>query len=506
MADNSKYSKAFRPYSRKDVTLAIEPHAAFNDEQNPLSAAHEKFSRFSFALLKDGRAHTMNMRWFSDDATAANEPNNYLAFVEMFESVKGDHLTALNKNSQESVLEDALDALWAKFVQRFGKGQDLPTKKVDSSSPAFTLVFKNGKFTKGKTAVQVLKEDEDGKNHLLQQKKWLEDNLQAYPDNANFIKAIDDALLLDASSINNAKESVKYVLYTSGYRLLASKTNKHDKKFTYKGEINFYPGLEYPTEIIIENSYCDTKKKGELEYPELKTAEEKSVATISLTWNETLRMMKEFELYFNLKTNKLYAKGISVSEEIGYGSDDSNNNSTKEKPKKNEGKEEANKSKSANKTSQSTSSKPTSDKEQKSANTEPTSANKNATEQQSENKSEKEVSEQTSEENVENTSTGDMQSAVFYNVDKISPFKDIYCTKMALVPIEDVTDDTKIFNCCFDRDNIEKIGYDNFSAMVKTCNESFETNVSWQFPTNYIIKKKNNGTEIMHVRSFNSDL
>lgn len=457
---NDKHNAAFRPFGREGVTLVIEPHAAFNDGDNPLSAAHESFSRFSFALLKDGKAHVMNMRWMSDDGSTAITPNNYLAFKEMFEMVKGEHLKKLlEKNTSSS---------------------------NNSNSLATTLVFKNGKYTKGKTAAQVLKDDAvNGKKYLWQQRDWLLDNLDRYPGNEEFINAIDEALSLSADELQQANGTSSYVLYSSGYRLL-SKTNNKGKRFTYIGEINFYPGLDYPTEVKISNCFCETKKQGELEFPLIKTAEQGSTASISLSWNETLRMINEFNIYLEIKNSELYRQGIEISEckDIFNGVDRTEESVNTDNDSK--GSNKANKqSDNANICNDASNA----EKEAKSAKSEATGSTDN----------------DNTSSNSDNTN--DVLDGVFYNIKEFVPFKNMYCTTLAKLPLGELTDNTVRFNCIFPADMIEKLGKSNFEGMVEMCNNDLMSGESCRFPIKYILRnEKVQGKEtcIMYVRGLTS--
>ena len=448
--NNDKHFGAFRPYSRHDVTLCIEPHGVFNEGDNPLSAAHESFSRFSFALLKDGKAHLMNMRWFTDDGTEGIKPNNYLAFVNMFNLVKNEHL---------------------KKLLVAGNGSQ-------AQKSCYTLVFKNGKFTKGKTAAQVLKEDSDGRKHLEEQRKWLADNVGRYPDNERFITAIDEALALSVDELSKAASTVNYVLYSSGYRLLSTKTNKSDKKLTYNGEIKFYPGIEYPTEVSISNCYCDTKKQGDLVYPDLNTAEEKSSATISLSWNETLRLLKECELYFDIKSNDLYKKGISVSEE-GFASNGVNST---EKPAENDNVDKN--TSNDTKTQEEAKMKPTEDESTKASKTKDDEAKSEST----------------------------MRYGEFYNIAEITPYKNTYCTTFSTVPITELEDESPRYNVIFDEQVIKELKEkledknDSIEGVMAHFNDLFiNNNESVFFPVifdTFTKKQKGKDIKIMSIKGF----
>lgn len=283
---------SFRPFMREDVQLIIEPSASYTDDVNPLSACHEKFSRFSFAIIKDGKSQTMNMRWFSDTPESAN---SYIEFRELALLAKEMHLKA-------------------KYAPKHG-----------ASTPAFTLVFKAGRDTQGKTAAQVLKENPDGKNILMSQREFLAKNVAKYRSNQQYIDAIDEALSLTKEQINASSDSVELILFSSGLRSNAYKTNKNGKALCYDGSIKFYPGADSPLKVSITNYYASLKKddKG-LSQILVDTAEDKEgnklkafvPFSINLNFGETLRLFAELEEYFSVKYEELERKGINEAEKL----------------------------------------------------------------------------------------------------------------------------------------------------------------------------------------------
>ena len=196
--NNELFPKSFRPFMRDDIQLKVEPYAAFIDGDNPLSACHKKFSRFSFIITNKGEPATMNMRWFSDTKEIAN---SYIEFRERVKLAKDLHIKAMC----------------------------LPTK--GPSSPAFTLKFKAGNNIKGKTAAEVLNTIPDGRAILTSQREFLQKNLATYSSNQQYIDAIDEALNLPSESIEKASKSVSITLFESGLRSNEHKTNVNGKWF-----------------------------------------------------------------------------------------------------------------------------------------------------------------------------------------------------------------------------------------------------------------------------------
>ncbi len=279
--NEKKHPESFRPFMRENVQLIIEPHAALDDGDNPLSALHEAFSRFKFIVISDGKPVAMNMRFYSDTGDC------YLTAIESWQFAKGEHQ----------------------------KAKMLPKKTADNS-PAFTLVFRSGNYTKGRTAAQVIAEDkENGRKNLESQRKWLSSNLAKYPANQNFIDAIDEALKLPDSAFAGVEASVCYTLFSTGIRILEEKKNACGKSLVYDGSIRFIPGMDYPTTVTIRNMYCNirTDSKG-LKQPIMETKEEVTENVISLNFNETLRLFEDMRLYYEIKSLQLTEAGILQSE------------------------------------------------------------------------------------------------------------------------------------------------------------------------------------------------
>ncbi|MBR1622971.1 MAG: hypothetical protein IJ675_03565, partial [Pseudobutyrivibrio sp.] len=298
---------SFRPFMRENVQRVIEPGVGLTDGKNPLSALHESFSRFNFTIIKEGKPMSMNMRWFSD---VKDEANSYMEFREIAKIAKEEQLRARFSNSNAS----------------------------KPAGAATTLVFKSGNYTKGKTCVQVLKEDPDGRKHLEEQKKWLESNLSKYPNNKQFIDAINEALTLSQDSINEAKASVAYTMFASGMRHKLSsvlkgqrpqRNHSYENIPCYNGSIVFRPGMEYPLEVKITNftSVVNVDDKG-LGSIDMKKATNKVEASISLDFGETLRLFEELENYYVIQSRRAFEAGIDAGESIQRGNRASNSSKT----------------------------------------------------------------------------------------------------------------------------------------------------------------------------------
>lgn len=277
--------QSFRPFMRETQQLVIEPSYAMQEKENPLSAAHEKFSRFNICVIEDGKPSTMSMRWFSDTPEVAN---SYIEFRERAKIAKEMHVSKTIKASSMS----------------------------ENSSPAFTLLFKSGKYTQGKTCAQVLKEYSNGRELLTQQKDFLEKNVAKYSGNQVYIDAINEALSLTQEQLSSVEQSVVILLYASGLRINTYRKNKNGKSFCYDGKIEFYPGMDYPTKISIANMYSDVKEEKGLTTIVKNTSEDLTTGSISLSFGETLRLLEELDVYYSIKMRELTEQGIDIAEKM----------------------------------------------------------------------------------------------------------------------------------------------------------------------------------------------
>ena len=110
--------------------------------------------------------------------------------------LNSEYVRLKNDPDSKDIIEAIKDA-----AEKLKSGE---LKPLDNpSSKAYTVQISNGKL-RGKTPAEALKE-ENGEKLLLNQKKWLEENLDKYPKNKEQIEAIEDALnLLKNGQIKDA--------------------------------------------------------------------------------------------------------------------------------------------------------------------------------------------------------------------------------------------------------------------------------------------------------------
>lgn len=232
--------------------------ATGEDGSEPLTFHHETFSRFKFVIINQDKK-----------ATTANIPVS--EFPGIFEEVKNKNLLKkMNSNENKMFgMVNSIGKMTQKLVGKLiGQPQQQAPARLDTNSPAFTLVISSGTL-KGKTAVAALMENaEVNKPFLERQVNWLKQNLAKYPRNQQQINAITQALeyynkgLLTKSSVDAAASSAvststdTNVIYKTGFRPLIRRKNKNGKCFVYEIRILWHEDLPKPVEIEIRNYYA----------------------------------------------------------------------------------------------------------------------------------------------------------------------------------------------------------------------------------------------------------
>lgn len=188
-------------------------------------------------------------------------------------------------------------------------------------SQVYTYKFPMGKV-KGKTAAEILAAGDEGKELLLNQRKFLEGNAAKYKSNAAQMNIIDEALDLYAK--NALKEvsgeedtSEPIVLYETPVKYFsgADKTGKH---IMYSLKIEKDPAKDmYPYKITIMN--CKTtlrKNSAGLETADMKNAEDIVKCDISVSesdWYSFIKTISDMTVSFR---NLMLAQQIVLAAEI----------------------------------------------------------------------------------------------------------------------------------------------------------------------------------------------
>lgn len=175
-----------------------------------------------------------------------------------------------------------------KHMQFETKGSSSDASGTQGTSKAYNVKITTGSL-KGKTPAQAIA-DGNGKM-LLQQKKFLEEHLQQYPNNKIQIDAINEALLLykEGKLENNASASISetetIILYNAGMHPLIRNTRSDGKCFVYEINITWRVGANYPVTMTISNYYANVERKedGRLN---VKDVDEQSRLKLSVSMSE----------------------------------------------------------------------------------------------------------------------------------------------------------------------------------------------------------------------------
>lgn len=176
-----------------------------------------------------------------------------------------------------------------------------------SEDIAYTVKIANGKL-KGKTPAEAINEG-NGKI-LLQQRQFLIENLNKYPNNKLQIDAIERACVLykegklKKETQSNASELETVTLYNAGMHPLIRKTRCDGKCFVYEILISWKVGANYPVNVSLINYYAKTvqREDGRLNVMEVdeRSKIRLSFALTEAEWfnilNSLERNMKQFEI------------------------------------------------------------------------------------------------------------------------------------------------------------------------------------------------------------------
>ena len=224
-----KYPYDIAVFQNTTDTLSIEAHFIQNKEESPMKVFDETFSRFTLNILS------------KQDVSYINVPFSELpAMLKKTDIAADEHFRPKKVTKTEG-----------------GSG-------IDKTGPAFTKRFFAGKL-KGKSPVDVLVENEDGKTILKEQYIWLKENLAKYPANAELMSAIVDASKLNieelkGTSLDDNAPSVIEIL-NIGCRPLTRKAREDGKCFVYEGNVTWDTGRKYPVTVTIRNYYAEVIKR-----------------------------------------------------------------------------------------------------------------------------------------------------------------------------------------------------------------------------------------------------
>lgn len=219
-------------------TMSIEAHFTQEREDSPMRVFDEKFSRFTLNILSSdettGKKSAVKINIPLEDIAEAKEISRYALHEYRFPS-----MVAANSNAPGD---------------------------IDRTSPAFTKKFIAGNL-KGKSPVDVLIENQDGRNILDKQYAWLQSNISKYPANQGLMDAISEALKLNIEELKNtgttASSSRIATIIDIGCRPLIRKAREDGKCPVYEGKITWDtdPAQRYPVSVTVKNYYANVNQK-----------------------------------------------------------------------------------------------------------------------------------------------------------------------------------------------------------------------------------------------------
>lgn len=235
----------------RNKTFSIEPRFGMKtkDDDKPLEVFNN-FSRFVFTLIGD-QASGRKV------ATCNVHISDLAEIIANTDFAYNKHMSV--KNEQSS---------------------------MGGTTPAYTKRFNTGAL-KGKTPIDVLLENQDGKKKLEDQFNWLKENLSKYPKNQELMDAITEALTIDTSQMEKKTVNVAPVeILNIGMRPLIRKKREDGKCFVYECKITWDATKDYPVNVFIDNYYApvDQTSQGLLN---VKVSEKDTVTEVKNDFNMT---------------------------------------------------------------------------------------------------------------------------------------------------------------------------------------------------------------------------
>jgi hypothetical protein len=198
---------------------------------------------------------------------------------------------------------------------------------------AYTVRITSGSL-KGKTPAEAILEG-NGKM-LMQQKKFLEENLSRYPNNKTQIDAINEAVKLykdkklKKDEIKTADNGGTITLYNAGMHPLVRNTRTDGKCFVYEISISWKVGANYPVNVVVCNYYAKVNKMNDGRL-NVKDVDERSKVRLNVSLSEAEwfnilssieKNMNQFELLtarmiFN-DADKTYKTIVNESKKANY--------------------------------------------------------------------------------------------------------------------------------------------------------------------------------------------
>ena len=308
------YPRQVKAIKRTDITLSIDAWLYLPNEDMPPLEMHNIFSRFALTILNRNNKNEI-------ETVTANIPAEEIFAIKAITNAVISS-SMLNKNYLKSLQNNTIENKIQK--QEETNDEDFTSKK------AFNVKIGNGNL-KGKTPGEVLLDNPNNKNLLINQKKWLETNLDRYPRNKDQIDAINEALeLLNTGKLSSINNNQKTSIVSNGTNSIdiyradiripnKNKVDENGNTFVYSVLISFDDNNTYPFSIQITNMKAKTNEdeKGMIT-ANLKNAVDKKVKKMSLSMNEWLKIVERMSNTVNNFETVNFVKQYKIAEENSY--------------------------------------------------------------------------------------------------------------------------------------------------------------------------------------------
>ena len=318
---STKYPKDIAASLSTDKTFAIRAElfpTDVNKGDAPLKMYNE-YSRFVFTILvkTENGMKNVNGNLSVDEVPGLIMESYSAALAHVLVGIPGLQMIGKSIMSLHTELDGLKKGLANLFF--FIKNGKLPEKKqaVLQIKSADSVQISTGMY-KGKTPLQVLKEDPSARSGLVKQAEFLRRNLKKYPKNQLQINAIEEALrLLDNGSLtmintDTATDNTIY-LHQSGPRALVRRKKDAEGFYpVWEMDIMWHFNNRYPVEIVITNYKAPvvTLETGQIN-PQKSQAKDISKLNYRLSMKEWMRhcsrisrTMQNFETIYALKQFK----------------------------------------------------------------------------------------------------------------------------------------------------------------------------------------------------------
>ncbi len=193
------------------------------------------------------------------------------------------------------------------------------SSNVGTLPSCYTKKFNAGNL-KGRTPVDVLINDEDGKEVLNNQYKFLQKNLDKYPKNQELMDAIMEASSLEKEGKLKQATSQpiqgEFVIFDGGMKPLIRNKDKNGNSKVYEVKITCEFEKNYPINVTVLNYFApvEQKENGLLNVQKNKMDKSSLVAnTMALTIGEWIHFIKSInrciELHFLMWSKECFLEG-----------------------------------------------------------------------------------------------------------------------------------------------------------------------------------------------------